>query len=68
MALFPAYFVALGLVVYLLAYFVYAKWYDKNIWGPDPKKTTPAHMYMDGVEFFPTGRYVFVLSAGHRSR
>ncbi|WP_287582329.1 carbon starvation protein A [Candidatus Borrarchaeum sp.] len=58
MALFPAYFVALGLVVYLVAYFVYAKWYDKNIWGPDPKKTTPAHMYMDGVEFFPTGRYV----------
>jgi carbon starvation protein len=55
---YPAYFVLIGLVVYLIAYFGYAKRYDRNIWKPDPKATTPAHMYMDGVEFFPSSKYV----------
>ena len=55
---YPAYFVLLGLIVYLIAYFGYAKRYDRNIWKPDPKATTPAHMYMDGVEFFPSSKYV----------
>lgn len=58
MAVYPAYFVALGIIVYAIAYFVYAKWYDKHIWEPDPKKPTPAHVYMDGVEFFPTSKSV----------
>jgi carbon starvation protein len=58
METFSAYFVLLGLIVYLIAYFVYAKRYDKKIWKPDPKATTPAHMYMDGVEFFPSSKYV----------
>ncbi len=55
---YPAYFVLLGLIVYLIAYFGYAKRYDRNVWKPDPKATTPAHMYMDGVEFFPSSKYV----------
>ena len=54
----PFWFVALALVAYAIAYFWYGKRYDREIWKPDPKKTTPAHMYMDGVEFFPTSRYV----------
>ncbi|HDI42441.1 MAG TPA: carbon starvation protein A, partial [Candidatus Bathyarchaeota archaeon] len=58
MAVYPAYFTLLGLIVYAIAYFVYARWYDKHIWEPDPKRTTPAHMYMDGVEFFPASRYI----------
>ncbi|RLI43289.1 carbon starvation protein A [Candidatus Bathyarchaeota archaeon] len=58
MEVYPAYFVLLGIIVYLIAYFVYAKRYDKNVWKPDPKATTPAHMYMDGVEFFPSSKYV----------
>jgi len=58
MEMYPAYFVLAGLIVYLIAYFVYAKWYDRNVWKPDPKATTPAHMYMDGVEFFPSSKYV----------
>jgi len=58
MEMYPAYFVLLGVIVYLIAYFVYAKRYDRNIWKSDPKATTPAHTYMDGVEFFPSSKYV----------
>src|SRR5207247_2486526 len=35
-----------------------SSWIDRNIWRSDAKKTTPAHMYMDGVEYFPVSRYV----------
>jgi len=55
---YPLYFVLAGVIVYGLAYFGYAKWYDKSVWEPDPKRATPAHMYMDGIEFFPTSKYV----------
>ena len=58
MEIYPAYFTLLGLIFYVVAYLVYAKWYDRNVWKPDPKATTPAHMYMDGVEFFPSSKYV----------
>ena len=55
---YPIYFVLAGVIVYGAAYYFYARWYDKNVWAPDPKRTTPAHMYMDGIEFFPTSKYV----------
>lgn len=54
----PFWYVVIGLIFYALAYWVYGKWYDKHVWKPDPNRTTPAHMYMDGVEFFPVSRYV----------
>lgn len=54
----PSLFVVLALVAYGIAYALYGRWYDRQVWAPDPKRTTPAHMYMDGVEFFPTSRYV----------
>jgi carbon starvation protein len=54
----PSLFVFLALVAYAVAYFVYGKWYDRQVWSPDAGRTTPAHMYMDGVEYFPTSRYV----------
>lgn len=47
-----------GIVLYGLAYYGYVKWFDKNVIQSDPKRTTPARTYMDGVEFFPTNRYV----------
>ncbi len=56
--MFPIWFVILGLVIYAIAYFGYAKWFDKNVWAPDPKKATPAHVYMDGIQYFPVSRYV----------
>ncbi|RLG50918.1 MAG: carbon starvation protein A [Thermoproteota archaeon] len=56
--MYPIWFVILGVIVYGLAYFTYAKWYDKHVWEPDPKKPTPAHTYMDGITFFPVSKYV----------
>ena len=53
-----ALWILLALVAYAICYFWYSKWYDRNVWKPDPAKTTPAHMFMDGVEFFPSNRYV----------
>jgi carbon starvation protein len=46
------------MALYGVAYFGYAKWIDRNVWRSNAKRTTPAHMYMDGVEYFPTSRYV----------
>jgi carbon starvation protein len=41
-----------------VGYGVYAKGIDKRIIQPDPNRTTPAKMYMDGVDFTPAGRNV----------
>lgn len=54
----PFLWVVVTIVLYGIAYWGYAKWIDRNVWRSDAKKTTPAHMYMDGVEFFPVSRYV----------
>ncbi|MDI6829125.1 MAG: carbon starvation CstA family protein [Armatimonadota bacterium] len=50
--------ILLGIILYALAYWGYVKWFDKNVIMSDPKKETPAHTYMDGVEFFPASKYV----------
>ncbi len=54
----PAIFVLAGIVVYLVGYCVYSKWADKNVWQADVNRPTPAHVNLDGVEYFPVGRYV----------
>ncbi len=54
----PFLWVIITIGLYGVAYFGYAKWIDRNVWRSDAKKTTPAHMYMDGVEYFPVSRYV----------
>lgn len=54
----PAWFVLIALAVYGIAYFLYGKWFDRTVWKPDAKRTTPAHMYTDGVEYFPVTKYV----------
>ncbi len=48
----------LAFVVAFLGYRVYAKYIDTKIIKADPKRATPAKMYMDGVEFMPTNRNV----------
>ncbi len=54
----PSLWVLGALVAYGIAYFVYSKWVDEKIWESSPDRPTPAHMYMDGVEFFPVSRSV----------
>ncbi len=54
----PLWFVLLALICYFIAYRVYGKWYDRRVWKPDQNRTTPAHMYTDGVEYFPVSKYV----------
>src|SRR6266849_6201467 len=54
----PLWFVLLALICYFIAYRVYGKWYDRTVWKPDRNRTTPAHMYTDGVEYFPVSKYV----------
>src|SRR2546428_13811898 len=44
--------------LYGVGYWGYGKWIDRNVWRSSAKKTTPAHMYMDGVEYFRVSRYV----------
>ncbi len=49
---------AIGIGVILLTFWGYSRWIDRRVWSPDPKRPTPSHMYMDGVEFFPVSRFV----------
>jgi len=37
---------------------IYAKYVDTKIIKSDPKKATPAKMFMDGVEFMPTSKNI----------
>ncbi len=50
--------VVIGVVVIYLAYNFYAKRIDREVIQADPKRATPAKMYMDGVDFMPTSRNV----------
>jgi carbon starvation protein len=52
------YALILGIVWIFLVYRFYAKKVDQKIVIADPKKTTPAVMYMDGVEFMPANKNV----------
>jgi carbon starvation protein len=48
----------IGFVVAFVGYRFYAKYIDEKIIQADPKRATPAKMYMDGVEFMPTSRNI----------
>ncbi len=50
--------VVIGIVVIYLAYNYYAKRIDRVVIQSDPKRATPATMYMDGADFVPTSRFV----------
>ncbi len=45
-------------VIVLVGYWGYARWADRNVFKTDPKRATPAKMYMDGVDFMPANRNV----------
>jgi len=50
------------IIVAVLAIFIgynfYAKRIDRDVIKANPKRATPAKMYMDGVDFMPTSRNV----------
>jgi carbon starvation protein len=48
----------LGFIVFFIGYRIYAKYVDTKIMKADPKRATPAKMYMDGVEFMPTSKNI----------
>lgn len=50
--------VVIGVVVIYLAYTRYARRIDRVVIQADPERATPARMYMDGVDFVPTSRFV----------
>jgi carbon starvation protein len=50
--------VVIGFVVILAMYNLYAKRIDRTVVQADRERPTPARMYMDGVDFVPTSRYV----------
>jgi carbon starvation protein len=50
--------VVIGFVVIVLAYNFYAKRIDRRVIQADRERATPARMYMDGVDFVPTSRFV----------
>ncbi len=53
-----AFVALLGALMIYLAYTLYARRIDREVIRPDAKKATPARLYMDGVDFMPTGRNV----------
>jgi carbon starvation protein len=50
--------VVIGFVVIYLAYNFYARRIDRVVIQADPKRATPATMYMDGADFVPTSRFI----------
>ena len=54
----PFLWVVATIALYGVAYWGYGKWVDRHVWRSDAKRVTPAHMYMDGVEYFPVSKYV----------
>jgi carbon starvation protein len=50
--------VILGALTVYLTYTRYARRIDRNVIQSDPKRATPATLYMDGVDFMPTNRNI----------
>jgi carbon starvation protein len=48
----------IGFLVFFIGYRFYAKYVDTKIVKSDPKRATPAKMFMDGVEFMPTSKNI----------
>jgi carbon starvation protein len=50
--------VLIGALTVYLAYTFYARRIDRSVIQSDPKRATPATLYMDGVDFMPTNRNI----------
>jgi len=47
-----------GIIIYILVYYYRVKKIDRDVMKCDPNRATPAKVYMDGVEYFPTNKFV----------
>ena len=47
-----------GFAVAVIGYRLYARYIDAKVVQADPKRATPATMYMDGVDFMPTSKNI----------
>ncbi|MBW2076290.1 MAG: carbon starvation protein A [Deltaproteobacteria bacterium] len=45
-------------IIVIFGYWVYARWAAKRVFEIDEGRTTPAKMYMDGVDFMPANKNV----------
>ena len=52
------YVIIIGFIVFFIGYRFYSKYVDTKIVKSDPKRATPAKMFMDGVEFMPTSKNI----------
>ncbi len=52
------YFLAFAVIAIILGYGWYARTINRSVIHPDPKRATPATLYMDGVDFTPANRHV----------
>jgi carbon starvation protein len=50
--------VIIGAVTVYLVYTLYARRIDRHVIQSDPKRKTPATLYMDGVDFMPTNKNI----------
>jgi carbon starvation protein len=50
--------IIIGFLVFFIGYRFYSKYVDTKIVKSDPKRATPAKMFMDGVEFMPTSKNI----------
>ncbi|MBI4629346.1 MAG: carbon starvation protein A, partial [Candidatus Rokubacteria bacterium] len=48
----------IGALTVYLAYTLYARRIDRHVIQSDPKRKTPAALYMDGVDFMPTNKNI----------
>ncbi len=44
--------------IYLVAYRYYSLYIARNVLGLDPRRSTPAHIHNDGLDFVPTNKHV----------
>jgi len=52
-----------SIIIYFLVYYLRVKKIDRDVMKCDPARATPAKVYMDGVEYFPTNKFVLSVSS-----
>ena len=47
-----------GLVLFVIAYHTYGRFFSRRVLGLDPNISTPSHNQRDGIDFVPTNKFV----------